>query len=89
MQNVLQMRLLTEVPCLYALAKRSHNNNTRVISLLLYLIDKGEHTALDKIYKNVDIKPQNLYIIILYCFSACSPCQSSVAYRKTEVAYLK
>ena len=36
---------------------------TAVISVEPYLVDKGLHTALDKIYKNVDIKTSDIIII--------------------------
>ena len=38
---------------------------TAVISVEPYLEDKGMHTALDKIYKNVDIKTSNIIILKL------------------------
>ena len=38
---------------------------TAVISVEPYLVDKGLHTALDKINRNVDIKTSNIRIIIL------------------------
>ena len=38
---------------------------TAVISVEPYLVDKGLHTALDKIYKNVDIKTSNIIILII------------------------
>ena len=38
---------------------------TAAISVEPYLVDKGLHTALHKIYKNVDIKTSNIIIIII------------------------
>ena len=38
---------------------------TAVISVEPYLVDKGLHTALDKINRNVDFKTSNIIIIII------------------------
>ena len=56
----------------YIISNNNNNNRKKkkkkvVISIALYLTDKGEHTALYKINNNVDFKISN-NIKTLYCF---------------------